>query len=64
MLADILEQHTSHLSFVAQKPLIVKGRLNTVSRVDAKLQPIQGKQGGKTYNYILLGKGKVVPVVI
>ncbi|XP_021914315.1 uncharacterized protein LOC110827193 isoform X5 [Zootermopsis nevadensis] len=39
--ADILQLHTRQLSFVAKKPLIIKGRLNTTSKFVVKLQPIQ-----------------------
>ncbi|KDR22170.1 AP-5 complex subunit beta-1-like isoform X2 [Zootermopsis nevadensis] len=38
---DILQLHTRQLSFVAKKPLIIKGRLNTTSKFVVKLQPIQ-----------------------
>lgn len=50
VLADVLKLYTSNMSFVAQKPLIIKGRLSTTSRFDVKLQPIQGKQGAVIYN--------------
>lgn len=38
---DILKLYTNNISYVAQKPLIIKGRLSTTSRFDVKLQPIQ-----------------------
>ncbi|XP_023718936.2 AP-5 complex subunit beta-1 [Cryptotermes secundus] len=39
--ADILKLYANNISFVAQKPLIIKGRLSTTSRCNVKLQPIQ-----------------------
>jgi len=44
MLADILELYATYLSTMANKPLVIKGRLNTTSEFDVKVQPIQGKQ--------------------
>jgi hypothetical protein len=44
ILADILELYATYLSSVANKPLVIKGRLNATSEFDMKVQPIQGKQ--------------------
>ena len=56
MLADVLELYATYLSSVAQKPLVIKGRLNTTSKFDVKVQPIQGKQEVKIYVYVLFVK--------
>jgi len=53
MLADILELYATCLSSMANKPLVVKGRLNTTSEFDVKVQPIQGKQEVKIYSCLL-----------
>lgn len=44
MLADILDLYATYLSTMANKPLVIKGRLITTSEFDVKVQPIQGKQ--------------------
>jgi hypothetical protein len=56
MLADILEVYATYLSSVANKPLVIKGRLNTTSKFDVKVQPIQGKQEVKIYSCVLFVK--------
>ncbi|XP_069700066.1 AP-5 complex subunit beta-1-like isoform X1 [Periplaneta americana] len=38
---DILKLHTRHLSFVSQKPLVIKGRLDTTSKFDTNLKTLQ-----------------------
>ncbi|PSN56344.1 hypothetical protein C0J52_03746 [Blattella germanica] len=38
---DILKLYTRHLSFVAQKPLILKGRLDTTSKVVSNMETFQ-----------------------
>jgi hypothetical protein len=44
MLADILELYATYLLTMGNKPLVIKGRLNTTSEFDVKVQSIQGKQ--------------------
>jgi len=56
MLADILELYVTYLSSMANKPLVVKGRLITTSEFDVKVQPIQGKQDVKIYSCVLFVK--------
>lgn len=56
MLADILELYATYLSSMANKPLVIKGRLNTTSEFDVKVQPIQGKQEVKIYSCVLFVK--------
>jgi len=54
MLADILEVYATYLSSTGNKPLVVKGRLNTTSEFDVKVQPLQGKQDVKIYSCFYL----------
>jgi len=53
MLADILELYATYLSSVANRPLVIKGRLNTTSEFDVTVQPVQGKQEVKIYSCVL-----------
>lgn len=56
MLADILELYATYSSSMANKPLVIKGRLNTTPEFDVKMQPVQGKQDIKIYSCVLFVK--------